>query len=93
MLSVIRSSVFIVMGSYLSSSVQTLEILVIRMFFKPLSDRKSFGLYNGEFHDRTYLFDLDFNRGDQNLYTVDAAFYGNLSHFINHRFSLKNIPF
>merc|ERR1719341_2926 len=33
---------------------------------------------------RTYLFDLDFNRGDQNLYTVDAAFYGNLSHFINH---------
>ena len=59
------------------------------MFLKPLSDRKSFGLYNGEFHDRTYLFDLDFNRGDQNLYTVDAAFYGNLSHFINHRSGLK----
>ena len=38
------------------------------------------------------MFDLDFNRGDQNLYTVDAAFYGNLSHFINHRFvSLKII--
>jgi len=33
---------------------------------------------------RTYLFDLDFNLGDENLYTVDAAFYGNLSHFINH---------
>merc|ERR1712062_740515 len=34
---------------------------------------------------RTYLFDLDFNSGgDENLYTVDAAFYGNLSHFINH---------
>lgn len=33
---------------------------------------------------RTYLFDLDFNLGDDNLYTVDAAFYGNLSHFINH---------
>jgi len=34
---------------------------------------------------RTYLFDLDFNSGeDDNLYTVDAAFYGNLSHFINH---------
>ncbi|XP_037077241.1 histone-lysine N-methyltransferase SUV39H2-like [Pollicipes pollicipes] len=31
----------------------------------------------------TYLFDLDFN--DQiNLYTVDAAVYGNVSHFINH---------
>ena len=39
---------------------------------------------------RTYLFDLDFNLGDQNLYTVDAAFYGNLSHFINHR-SLSNL--
>merc|ERR1719481_2391125 len=33
---------------------------------------------------RTYLFDLDFNLGDENLYTVDAAFYGNVSHFINH---------
>merc|ERR1711874_851600 len=33
---------------------------------------------------RTYLFDLDFNLGDDNIYTVDAAFYGNLSHFINH---------
>ena len=46
----------------------------------------SFGLNNGTSFARTYLFDLDFNRGDQNLYTVDAAFYGNLSHFINHRF-------
>jgi len=33
---------------------------------------------------RTYLFDLDFNRGEDNLYTVDAARHGNLSHFINH---------
>lgn len=33
---------------------------------------------------RTYLFDLDFNLGDDNIYTVDAAYYGNLSHFINH---------
>jgi len=33
---------------------------------------------------RTYLFDLDFNLGDENIYTVDAAFFGNLSHFINH---------
>ncbi|KAG7170690.1 histone-lysine N-methyltransferase SUV39H2-like [Homarus americanus] len=32
----------------------------------------------------TYLFDLDYNRGDQNLYTVDAAKCGNVSHFINH---------
>lgn len=32
----------------------------------------------------TYLFDLDYDKGDQNLYTVDAAKYGNVSHFINH---------
>ncbi|XP_065169510.1 uncharacterized protein [Atheta coriaria] len=31
----------------------------------------------------TYLFDLDFDSPD-NLYTVDAAIYGNVSHFINH---------
>jgi len=34
---------------------------------------------------RTYLFDLDYNLGaDENKYTVDAAMYGNVSHFINH---------
>ena len=33
---------------------------------------------------RTYLFDLDFNPGEENIYTVDATFYGNLSRFINH---------
>ena len=33
---------------------------------------------------RTYLFDLDFNLGEENIYTVDAAYFGNLSHFINH---------
>lgn len=32
---------------------------------------------------RTYLFDLDFNSHDF-PYTVDAATYGNVSHFINH---------
>ncbi|XP_050726500.1 histone-lysine N-methyltransferase SUV39H2-like [Eriocheir sinensis] len=32
----------------------------------------------------TYLFDLDYNKGDQNPYTVDAAKCGNVSHFINH---------
>ncbi|XP_015840156.1 histone-lysine N-methyltransferase SUV39H2 isoform X1 [Tribolium castaneum] len=31
----------------------------------------------------TYLFDLDYNSRD-NPYTVDAARYGNVSHFINH---------
>ncbi|XP_013394122.1 histone-lysine N-methyltransferase SUV39H1-A [Lingula anatina] len=32
---------------------------------------------------RTYLFDLDYNDGDC-PYTVDAGFYGNVSHFVNH---------
>ncbi|CAB4063825.1 SUV39H [Lepeophtheirus salmonis] len=33
---------------------------------------------------RTYLFDLDFNLGDECPYTVDAANFGNVAHFINH---------
>ncbi len=33
---------------------------------------------------RTYLFDLDYNLGPDNPYTVDAAEFGNVSHFINH---------
>jgi len=32
---------------------------------------------------RTYLFDLDYNDGDC-PFTVDAALYGNVSHFMNH---------
>ncbi|XP_073995877.1 histone-lysine N-methyltransferase SUV39H2-like isoform X2 [Rhodnius prolixus] len=32
----------------------------------------------------TYLFDLDFNEKDGFPYSVDAAVYGNVSHFINH---------
>ncbi|XP_048741043.2 histone-lysine N-methyltransferase SUV39H2-like isoform X2 [Ostrea edulis] len=32
---------------------------------------------------RTYLFDLDYNPGDC-PFTVDAGYYGNVSHFINH---------
>jgi len=30
------------------------------------------------------LFDLDFNSGSENPYTVDAANYGNVAHFVNH---------
>lgn len=33
---------------------------------------------------QTYLFDLDFNDTNAFLYTVDAAVYGNVSHFVNH---------
>lgn len=36
---------------------------------------------------RTYLFDLDYNGGDC-PFTVDAARYGNVSHFMNH--SVRN---
>lgn len=32
---------------------------------------------------RTYLFDLDFNDIDC-MYSVDAAHYGNVAHFVNH---------
>lgn len=40
----------------------------------------------GQIYDaqgRTYLFDLDINSSD-NPYTIDAAYVGNVSHFINH---------
>uniref|UniRef100_W8BZJ9 Histone-lysine N-methyltransferase n=1 Tax=Ceratitis capitata TaxID=7213 RepID=W8BZJ9_CERCA len=33
---------------------------------------------------RTYLFDLDYNTSGESVYTIDAALYGNVSHFINH---------
>ncbi|XP_069687279.1 histone-lysine N-methyltransferase SUV39H2 isoform X2 [Periplaneta americana] len=39
-------------------------------------------IYDAE--GRTYLFDLDYNENEQNPFTVDAAVYGNVSHFINH---------
>lgn len=38
-------------------------------------------IYDAE--GRTYLFDLDFNSND-NPYSIDAAKFGNVSHFINH---------
>ncbi|XP_017054622.1 histone-lysine N-methyltransferase Su(var)3-9 isoform X1 [Drosophila ficusphila] len=33
---------------------------------------------------RTYLFDLDYNTAQESEFTIDAANYGNISHFINH---------
>lgn len=39
-------------------------------------------IYDAE--GRTYLFDLDYNDSEQTPFTVDAAVYGNISHFINH---------
>ena len=41
-------------------------------------------IYDAE--GRTYLFDLDYNDGDC-PFTVDAGFYGNVSHFVNHSVS------
>lgn len=44
----------------------------------------------GRLYDRegkTYLFDLDFDR-DDNAFTIDAAHYGNISHFFNHSVSM-----
>ncbi|PVD24367.1 hypothetical protein C0Q70_14848 [Pomacea canaliculata] len=38
-------------------------------------------IYDAE--GRTYLFDLDYNDGDC-PFTVDAGYYGNVSHFVNH---------
>jgi histone-lysine N-methyltransferase SUV39H len=32
----------------------------------------------------TFLFDLDFNDAEAPPFTVDAANYGNIAHFINH---------
>lgn len=44
--------------------------------------------YRGKTYDaegRTYLFDLDINAGPESApYTIDAAKFGNISHFINH---------
>lgn len=46
----------------------------------------------GHVYDRegtTYLFDLDYVDDE---YTVDAAHYGNISHFVNHSVSVKFFP-
>ena len=47
----------------------------------------------GQLYDkegRTYLFDLDFSC-DDNAFTIDAAHYGNISHFFNHSVSLNSM--
>uniref|UniRef100_A0A1A9X441 Histone-lysine N-methyltransferase n=1 Tax=Glossina brevipalpis TaxID=37001 RepID=A0A1A9X441_9MUSC len=33
---------------------------------------------------RTYLFDLDYDTSSETKYTIDAAQYGNIGHFVNH---------
>lgn len=45
----------------------------------------------GQVYDRqgaTYLFDLDYV---EDVYTVDAAHYGNISHFVNHSVSAAHL--
>ncbi len=39
---------------------------------------------------RTYLFDLDYDDGDCH-FTVDAGYYGNVAHFINHSVSRQRL--
>ena len=56
------------------NSARSMVVCVIYKLKKMFSDEEG----------RTYLFDLDFNSGANNPYTIDAAFYGNVSHFINH---------
>ncbi|OXB59688.1 hypothetical protein ASZ78_005016 [Callipepla squamata] len=46
----------------------------------------------GQVYDRqgaTYLFDLDYV---EDVYTVDAAHYGNISHFVNHSVGAPPLP-
>lgn len=45
----------------------------------------------GQVYDRqgaTYLFDLDYVEDE---YTIDAAHYGNVSHFVNHSVSSSQV--
>jgi len=42
------------------------------------------GTEEAERRGRAYLFDLDFNEGEACPYTVDAAHFGNIAHFLNH---------
>lgn len=37
---------------------------------------------------QTYLFDLDFELEHECIYSIDAAKYGNVSHFVNHSVSI-----
>ncbi len=39
----------------------------------------------------TYLFDLDYDDRDNVHFTVDAGFYGNESHFVNHSVSTHHV--
>ena len=38
---------------------------------------------------RTYLFDLDYCEDEKEPLVVDAGYYGNVSHFVNHSVSLR----
>lgn len=63
---------------FLSSSVLLHQVL------KGTASTLVFLLFITDTKGCTYLFDLDYDKGDQNLFTVDAFKYGNVSHFINH---------
>lgn len=56
------------------------------MFFKVITSEEA--ERRGQIYDQqgvTYLFDLDYV---VDVFTVDAAHYGNISHFVNHSVSV-----
>ena len=61
------------------STFLVLQNLYLFQFYKVF-----FSFKFSDAEGRTYLFDLDFDKGQDNPYTVDAAHFGNVAHFINH---------
>lgn len=55
-------------------------LLLLQVITNEEAERRG-KIYDAE--GRTYLFDLDYNDGDC-PFTVDAGYYGNVSHFVNH---------
>lgn len=70
--------------NFLTLSLKTINNLIVFWYLQVITDKEA--ERRGKQYDavgRTYLFDLDYNPGDC-PFTVDAGYYGNVSHFINH---------
>ena len=70
--------------NFLTLSLRTVNYLIVVLYLQVITDKEA--ERRGKQYDavgRTYLFDLDYNPGDC-PFTVDAGYYGNVSHFINH---------
>ena len=66
-----------------NQSNQNILFLYGKMFLL-FNFKRFFSFKFSDAEGRTYLFDLDFDKGQDNPYTVDAAHFGNVAHFINH---------